>query len=302
MLQLQSSKELASLKGPRYTSIRGGRHCALWVNRILEEDDVDSPPCCEAVQEDFREAGLEWEEPQFCQELVGHLTKNAKRMKHVDRIVCFGLGNLGPGTIMAHKARAYLQHLTAITIGNALAKEQDRSGGGGKIDIFAQDPRYCRNCKEYLGKQGVVVVDHADGFAKIDEHTFVLTNSVGIDVREFASHILAHTATGLAGMLCDEIYSGVTSSSVIYSVTRKPDSPILLQWKEKCINKGFKMGDAGPLEPTPRYEGGAPLHKEVWGQMRLYLPINGLEPQRNCGRYMPCKGWESSTMDVRWTS
>ena len=59
VLQLQSSKELASPKGPRYTSIPGGRQCALWVNRILEEDGVDSPPCCKAVQEDFREAGLE---------------------------------------------------------------------------------------------------------------------------------------------------------------------------------------------------------------------------------------------------
>ena len=145
------------------------------------------------MKEDWK---VEWAHSDYRQKLVAYLEQYADRMKDVDRIICFGLGNLGSGRI---GRRAYTQHLAAFTISQVLSQERQQP-----IPIYAQEPFYCATCKEFLRSSfNMEVVEDPHGFLLIDKNTFIMTVAPDVPVMQIAVDVL-YEEGGPSAMLCDE--------------------------------------------------------------------------------------------------
>jgi hypothetical protein len=112
-----------------------------------------------------------WEQSQLRRDLTAALETHASKMRPIRKIVCFGLGCIVP-----EYERSHVQHLAASHIAKVLGKAQKSDK---EIEVFAQDPIYSRACIEVLlgFDPPIKVVDFskAEGLAKVDEHTLIIS-------------------------------------------------------------------------------------------------------------------------------
>lgn len=235
-ITIQSIQQVAEDNKGLDEAYKGLGKCVITfsMGSLLSEQECS----CKESTTGFAVVEKEWQDSSFCKELKKTLTEHAKTMKPVNRVVCFGLGKFDVNDRFAntgcHSARAYIQHCAALTIRDVLLDKQER-GGSDRIDVIAQDPAYCENCKSILQERyGITILDHPKALLECDEHTVVMSISADPDIPQWVSHIVADTPTGLAGLFCNWIVSkGEHEKSSIGS------SPILWKWIQECVNKGF---------------------------------------------------------------
>ncbi|KAF1960529.1 hypothetical protein CC80DRAFT_543945 [Byssothecium circinans] len=131
------------------------------------------------VRSRIPEMTVEWNNSAVRKSLIDTIKNNAKDMPRVGKIVCFGLGRL---TIKSN-VKSYCQHLAAIDIRDALAKDENHPN---TIEIYTQDPFYSSACKTILKELGIKIVDAvvSEGLPLVDQHTFVLEIGTAAEILE----------------------------------------------------------------------------------------------------------------------
>lgn len=177
--------------------------------RVADADSATPPEeCClkPKRQEDYAEWTKEWKNSPFYFSFMDKFVSKARLMTEVKSVACFGLGELKQDTDRSpydHIIANYLQHIVALEIRNWLAFKQKMEPKN--IPIYAQDPKYCTNCKDILENElGFQVVEGNSGFLNVDGNTFVVTSAPTVPVRQIVGD-LTKGVGGPAGFLCQPI-------------------------------------------------------------------------------------------------
>ncbi|KAM0664945.1 hypothetical protein ACQRIU_006098 [Beauveria bassiana] len=115
----------------------------------------------------FEKKRLAWNESRSCALLRMQL-EQIPAMKRVEKIICFGLGDVC--------RRPAEWHAIALTLVQICSSS---SGGarGRKVQLLAQDPDYTDEAKEMLTKHGFTIVGDygAGGFVEVDNDSVVVS-------------------------------------------------------------------------------------------------------------------------------
>ncbi|KAI0021635.1 hypothetical protein F4780DRAFT_273447 [Xylariomycetidae sp. FL0641] len=116
-------------------------------------------------------------------ELKTRLTAALKKAPTIKKVVCFGLGH----PAIADKGCAKMrQHCFALSLRDLLDSLLE-SPHQGVVELCVQDPAYLEQEKRLLKAQGIQVLDGAlgkqEGFAAVDEETFVLSIGTTVPVQ-----------------------------------------------------------------------------------------------------------------------
>lgn len=208
--------------------------------RYIDDEEIDcfEPSVIEAKAPAWEQ---EWQDSKLCSRLTDFLNQHASStIEHVDKIICFGLGCFATKQERAGK-RDYFQHLAARTIRDIFAQRQ----GGPAPDVYVQEPIYCTAGIDYIESHfGFKVVNDPEGFKALDGHTFVLTVSPNVPVRQVTMG-MTHKSQGPAGFLCNAIDSdglecngkGYTREKdyLVCPYTTCPTSPALWKYKNESL-------------------------------------------------------------------
>lgn len=212
-------------------------------DKAKDEFPTSPEQCCRKDNDlvKFRKLwGEKWLESDVSRAMKAHIKKHAKTMEPVKKIICIGLGKLLLADAMQdyHTARAYVQHFAANMIRQVLQDEQ----GNGPIEMWAQDPAYCTDCKAILNEDFDMKFykGQVAAFLDINPNTFVFTVSPSLPVRQIIGDLIESNG-GPAGMVCDAIDDdGLTTAFTV-----DPNSPRLHKFRtEKMEAIGVDDEDA----------------------------------------------------------
>jgi hypothetical protein len=123
------------------------------------------------------------------------IEKYGDKLKQVNQVICFGLGSLS-----YNQPRSFMQHLAALTVRNEIQRLRNDSS---EIEILAQDPAYCSNCKDILQKElGIKAVTTFEGHRLLNKTTLTISIAPGAPVCQMIAD-LTHEDGGPAAMMCD---------------------------------------------------------------------------------------------------
>ncbi|KAF2648212.1 hypothetical protein K491DRAFT_722773 [Lophiostoma macrostomum CBS 122681] len=213
----------------------------------------DQKPCkCDQVSSEMlKEWEADWKRSAYRRNLIAQLKKHVRDTEPVKQIICFGTGRL-------EAKHSYLQHLAACTVRRIVLEKQDALGGRTSLDhinIYAQDPGYCRNCKMKLSKLDIDVVDDPKGVLLMDKSRFVVSFAPDIPVWQLAVDMLFDEG-GPAGMLCDVI-EDLSDSDVIVCAAN-PWSPNVHAYVDRCV--ALVVVDTDGLEERVHVSGWSGLY------------------------------------------
>jgi hypothetical protein len=164
---------------------------------------------CHSIGANFHDKTVAWRSEWEVSELYCHLTtfleEHAGRTaQRVDQIICFGLNcPVASSEYPIQSRRSYFQHLAACTIRDIFARKQ----GGTVPKIYAQDPVYTSAGTTYLQEHlDISVLPDPEGFKALDGHTFVMSVSPNVPVRQVALDMTDESG-GPAGFFCNNIHS-----------------------------------------------------------------------------------------------
>jgi hypothetical protein len=228
------------------------------------------------IHPEFHNMAAQWREEWKASGLYAHLTAFLEEhagdaAQRVDQIICFGLGC--PFSVSSYPRklrRSFMQHLAACTLRDIFASNQNCAAP----TIFAQDPAYQSTDTAYLAEHfNIATIADPDGFKALNGHTFVVTVSPNVPVRQIALD-MTHESNGPAGFFCDSIasdglegdgksredaYSGANGYRTCSS------SPGLWKYKQESIW----------MEHGERKENGPWNERECFGHIGVYLKKRG---------------------------
>jgi hypothetical protein len=209
--------------------------------RVTDADPATPPKeCCdtEGRKEKYAEYTKQWKATAWFGNFIKKVEEKAKSMVEVKSIACFGLGHLeaNPNFAPTHMIANYLQHVVVLEIRTLLAVEHKVPPED--IPIYAQDPKYCTNCKDILEKElGFTVMESNSGFLKVDGNTFVITSAPSVPVRQIVGD-LTKDVGGPAGILCQPIDGdGVETANKIVDMP----SPSINEFANKAYLTNMAM-------------------------------------------------------------
>jgi hypothetical protein len=170
------------------------------------------------------------------EKLTSAIIKHAERLKDVDNIVCFGLGNLE-----RRKPRTFVQHLAAVTIRNTLQEIRAARGIPGTIPILAQDPLYCPHCRYVLHKDlGIETVTDLTGFQSITQTSFVVSICAGGPIGQIIAD-LTLSFGGPTAFLCedfkDDYLAQEHSPDAISGYGSNEPTKNMVDYQKRCIKE-----------------------------------------------------------------
>ncbi|KAL1595304.1 hypothetical protein SLS60_009994 [Paraconiothyrium brasiliense] len=178
------------------------------------------------------------------------IDKYQSALKHIDKVICFGLGSLHIG-----KARSFVQHKAAATVAEALTKlRRDNNISTTPVIILAQDPAYCSNCIKILKDDlKIIATAEYEDFFKVDRNTFVVSFAPAGPIFPIIADLTLNSA-GPAAMLCDEIvidYMRPHNEEGNW-IDNEPTKNLVEGYQEKCHVEYF--GDKEDYFPENSYK------------------------------------------------
>ncbi|KAB5560248.1 hypothetical protein GE09DRAFT_1116401 [Coniochaeta sp. 2T2.1] len=165
-----------------------------------------------------------WNESITCASFKAELQKVIRAHQHVNKVVCFGLGDMTrrpPETIAlppplagkqrqqqpeeesdgASVDRPMMQHAMAMTLADELGRRHDGGGDAVVVRLLAQDPRYGDDTKEFLKTRGFQIVGDfgAGGFQEVDDQSIVISCWTGAPIKQIIADLCRPVAIIILG-------------------------------------------------------------------------------------------------------
>ncbi|KAF2867497.1 hypothetical protein BDV95DRAFT_610886 [Massariosphaeria phaeospora] len=182
--------------------------------------------------EEKRKVGDIWK--SMSHRLVELVTEHSARLTNIDRIICFGLGNM-----TYEKPRSFIQHAAAATIRDALNALHPHTP---PIEVLAQDPEHCDKCRDILAKTlNIETVSNLRGLFEITPNTLVIAMSTSARIRSIIADLTLEHG-GPPAMLYNVIGDQWLEPQIKPESTdlvADPDTEALVAYKNHCIVEAF---------------------------------------------------------------
>jgi hypothetical protein len=228
----------------------GQSKCGI-IARLERKDEPRPVRCCAGIQQQYLDFQKKWDSSATCQRFIKEVLRSANSARHIDRIVCYDLGNLGTAPVGQPNYRCLVQHFLAFTVARVL-NEYYGLTGENRIALFAEDSRYCPLCVRFLRDEIGEAHAHASGFTIVNDwasftppllnaHTLLVTFAPrGYVLAPVIDMLLAQH--GPAALLCNDFEDSRGTEDEPENVSADSplidSSPALWQYKQDSVEKG----------------------------------------------------------------
>jgi hypothetical protein len=200
--------------------------------------------------------------------------KHGDKLKRVDKIVCFGLGSLS-----TRKPKYFVQHLAAVTLREEIElirKKDDECSKHPAVQIIAQDPAYCSNCKDILKSLlNIEAVDTFEGHDSLTRTTTTMSVSPSAPVCQMIADLTVDFGGPLA-MICDDFHLDIMEVRDVKDIDDQPTKN-MVGYKTKSITED--LDDAVEMLKMTREE----YIRRYKGETPIYLVQKWLKAGKNVG-------------------